>query len=70
MKMRSYGGDFINPSNEELTHGQAGHKKVAHFKGSLSYPTYPDSVEGVAGEQRETFSSVKGRLNKKGGRVN
>ena len=70
MKMRSYGGDYINPSLEDLAHGKAGHKKLPHVKDDLTYPMYPDSVEGYISEQRETLSSIKKHQKKKNSRVN
>lgn len=70
MKMNSYGGNFINPSNEDLSHGSAGNKKVSNASPELSYPKYPDSVEGYVNAQRASISSIKKIQSKKNGRFN
>lgn len=70
MKMRSYGGNFIDPSNRELSSGRPMQKRVGHMNEQLTYPQYPDSVDGYMKEQREGISSIKPRQNKKNNRFN
>lgn len=70
MRMNSYGGNFINPSNEELSHGSAGHKKVKHSKAEVGYPEYPDSVEGFVSARNSSVASVKKAQSKKNSRFN
>jgi len=68
MKMRSYGGNYIDPSVNDLAHGSAGHKKQGHTRAELSYPTYPDSVDGYVKETNEAINSVRPRQNKRSNR--
>lgn len=45
-------------------------KRVGHMNEQLTYPQYPDSVDGYMKEQREGISSIKPRQNKKNNRFN
>lgn len=67
-KIRSYGGNFIDPSLKSLMSGKAESKRVPNLRVEVSMPTYPDSVEGQISEQRSGVTSNERHINKRNNR--